>query len=226
MEFQAWTRLGRDLWLVEWILQTVLSKHSCRIGWTLLTTVNIVQDKGEWWLLMLLCDLLKVHWGGQWNQQQFERTSSTRPCLVFCPCQSALVGLVHHSAKKPPLSLESFESDHELMQNGIIWLKKCKHSSNPGHNPACSRKIQNFTSKYLQSLQFLILSWLGLPFHTASRCSSPIQISKINLPRLFSYLESCRQQFCTRRAPMCTWLVFQCWQTHNFAFSEQSFLIV
>jgi hypothetical protein len=58
---------------------------------------------------------------------------------VFCPCRSALVGPDHHSAKKPPLGLKSIESDHEIMQNGIIcliWLKKCSHSSNPAQNPA------------------------------------------------------------------------------------------
>jgi hypothetical protein len=37
--------------------------------------------------------------------------------LVFCPCLSALAGPDHHSAKKPPLSKKSFESDHEIMQN-------------------------------------------------------------------------------------------------------------
>jgi hypothetical protein len=41
---------------------------------------------------------------------------------VFCPCRSALVGPNQHLAKKPPLSLKSFESDHEIMQNGIICL--------------------------------------------------------------------------------------------------------
>jgi hypothetical protein len=39
-------------------------------------------------------------------------------CSVFCPCLSVLVGHDHHSAKKPPLSLKSFE----IMQNGIICL--------------------------------------------------------------------------------------------------------
>jgi hypothetical protein len=40
----------------------------------------------------------------------------------------------HHSAKKPPdlLSLRSFESDHEIMQNGIICLNLVeKNVGNP-----------------------------------------------------------------------------------------------
>jgi hypothetical protein len=41
---------------------------------------------------------------------------------VFCPCRSGLVDPDHLSAKKPPLSLKSFEFDHEIMQNGIICL--------------------------------------------------------------------------------------------------------
>jgi hypothetical protein len=45
---------------------------------------------------------------------------------VFCPCWSALVGPDHHSAKKaitqPKREVKSFESDHEIIQNGIICL--------------------------------------------------------------------------------------------------------
>jgi hypothetical protein len=43
-------------------------------------------------------------------------------CAVFYSCWSPLVGPDHHSAKNPPLGLKRFESDHEIMQNGIICL--------------------------------------------------------------------------------------------------------
>jgi hypothetical protein len=69
---------------------------------------------------------------------------------VFCPCRSAptttnsvlplpvVTGRPPTTTqqKKPPLGLKSFESDHEIIQNGIICLKKYRYSCNPGQNPA------------------------------------------------------------------------------------------
>jgi hypothetical protein len=55
---------------------------------------------------------------------------------LFCPCWSALLlAPATTLQKKPPLGLKCFESDHEIMQNGIICLKKFRHSSNHRQNP-------------------------------------------------------------------------------------------
>jgi hypothetical protein len=45
---------------------------------------------------------------------------------------------VHHSAKKPPLSLKSVNIDDKIMEIGLICpnlIEKSHHSSNPGPNP-------------------------------------------------------------------------------------------
>jgi hypothetical protein len=56
------------------------------------------------------------------------------PQAVFCPCRSALVGPDHHSAKKVlilTMKLWKMKKVNEIE----FGLKKCRHSSNPGHGP-------------------------------------------------------------------------------------------